>query len=113
MFLFSFNLVLVLFLLREKKGCQQIFIIIVLVDKINIVRNEPEYIMFCRSQLILTPLDESRCVQDERCGVIWLKSMPCIGEQIPGKHNARIYYLWRIGVFCLHCCILFVLYVKC
>lgn len=46
--------------------------------------------MLCRSQLILTPLAESRCVQDERCGVIWLKSMPCIGEQIPGKIRARI-----------------------
>lgn len=46
--------------------------------------------MFCRSQLILTPLAESRCVQDERCGVTWLKSMPCIGEQIPGRLSYRI-----------------------
>lgn len=30
------------------------------------------------------PLAESRCVQDERCGVIWPKSMPCTGGQTPG-----------------------------
>lgn len=46
--------------------------------------------MFFRSQPISTPSGESRCVQDERCGDIWLKSTPCTGDQIPGRSRSHI-----------------------
>lgn len=50
--------------------------------------NKP--LMFYRSQLISTPLGGSRCVQDEHCGDIWPKSMPCTGDPIRGR-KARMY----------------------
>lgn len=72
-----------------------------------------QLLLFYRSQLISTPSGGSRCVQDERCGGIWLRSMPCTGAPIPGR-RART-YMWRargsvvtgkflfgIPDFCLH-----------
>lgn len=50
--------------------------------------NKP--VMFYRSQPISTPLVGSRCVQDEHCGDIWPKSMPCTGDPIRGR-KARMY----------------------
>lgn len=49
----------------------------------------------CRSQPTLTRSAGSRCVQDERCGVIWPKSMPCTGEQIPGEKDLTCMVLFH------------------
>lgn len=65
-------------------------------------------LMFYRSPLISTLSGESRCVQEEHCGDIWLKSMPCTGAPIPGRITHLLVicqYLFPFFVWCLCTCL--------
>lgn len=71
-----------------------------------------QLLLFYRSQLISTPSGESRCVQDEHCGDIWLRSTPCTGAPIPGR-MARM-CMWRtrgsvVGTGLISSCLTFLI----